>query len=51
MMVAAPVAARKASAGALASLRTSEALAALKKAAATDADPQVRQIAAVLLSQ
>jgi HEAT repeat protein len=45
------VPARKASASALAALRTPEAFAILRKAAETDADPQVRQISAVLLGQ
>jgi HEAT repeat protein len=42
---------RKAAAVALASLRTPEALAAVKRAAAQDADARVRQICAILLSQ
>ena len=45
------VSARKAAAGALASLRTLEAVAFLKFAAASDEDAQVRQICAVLLGQ
>jgi HEAT repeat protein len=42
---------RKAAASALASLRTPEATATLRDAAARDADPQVRQISAVLLGR
>jgi HEAT repeat protein len=45
------VPARKAAASALAALRTPEAVASLRHAADRDVDPQVRQIAAVLLGQ
>jgi HEAT repeat protein len=45
------VPARKAAASALASMRTPEALEALRHAAESDPDPQVRQISAVLLGQ
>ena len=45
------VSARKAAASALASLRTPEAVATLRHAAEFDDDPQVRQVAAVLLGQ
>ena len=45
------VPARKAAASALASLRAPEAFEALRQAAESDDDPQVRQISAVLLGQ
>jgi HEAT repeat protein len=46
-----PLVTRKAAAVALASLRTPEALAAVKQAAAHDVDARVRQICSILLSQ
>jgi len=45
------VPARKAAASGLASLRTPEAVATLRHAAEFDDNPQVRQVAAVLLGQ
>jgi HEAT repeat protein len=43
--------ARKAAATALAAIRSKPALSALRRAAEADADPEVRRICALLLSQ
>ena len=51
LMSAPNVAARKAAAGVLAALGTREALAALKRAADEDAEPEVRQICSLLLAR